>query len=285
MAFRYPFTKVNQAMAKIGSPVTTKFPIGTAELRVGPMTSAGRLTQANSVGLVDEAAVEVTQNSVDLKGLFPQLIVDTAIVDQEAKVTASLRESSRRNLKIMLGEGLDAAPPADVSSLVVTDVIVDGTGFDVTAAEGALFTVGDIVVIYPDGRPQDVVIDQITVISTDTITVENGLAVAVSGTTETVHIYKANQVAIGGASNTKYFAATVVQVENSTGRPVGFDFWKAASSGSMNYATNATDFGSLDMELKVLAPAIGEYGAGGDLEHLDAIIPTHPSGMFFGGGD
>ena len=107
-------------MAKLGAPVTSKFPIGTAELRVGPLTKAGRLTQANSVGLVDQATVEVTQNSVDLKGGFPQLLIDTAIIDQEATISATLRESSRRNIKIMLGEGLDASAPTDVSSLIVT---------------------------------------------------------------------------------------------------------------------------------------------------------------------
>jgi len=272
-------------MAKLGSPVTTKYPIGTAELRVGPLTAAGRLTQANSVGLIDEAAVEISQNSVDLPGLFPQILVDTAIISQESKATATLRESSRRNLKIMMGEGLDASPPSDVASLVVTDVLVDGTGFDVTAADGGNFTVGDLVVIFTEGRPEEVCVDRITVISTDTITVENGLAVGVTGTTETVHIYVANQVAIGGVTNTKYFAASMVQTENSTGRPVGFDFWKAASSGSMNYATNATDFGSLDLELKILAPAVGEYQSGGDLFHLANVIPAHPSGMYYAGGD
>jgi len=185
----------------------------------------------------------------------------------------------------MLGEGIDASPPSDVSSLVVTAVLVDGTSLDVTAADGSNFTVGDLVVIYPEGQPENVSIDQITAISTDTITVENGLAVAVDGTADTVNIYVANQVAIGGVTNTKYFACSLVQTENSSGRPIGYDFWKASSAGSMSYSTNATDFGSLDMELKILAPAIAEYQSGGDLFHLAAIIPAHPSGFYYGGGD
>ena len=271
-------------MAKLGAPVTSKFPIGTAELRVGPLTKAGRLTQANSVGLVDQATVEVTQNSVDLKGGFPQLLIDTAIIDQEATISATLRESSRRNIKIMLGEGLDASAPTDVSSLIVTSVALDGTSFDVTAASGANFTVGDTVVMYIDGQPESVCVDKITNIATDTITIENGLAVAMDGTADTVHIYVANQVAIGGVSSTQYFAVSLVQVENSTGRPIGFDTWKAANSGSMSYATNATDFGSFDLELKILQPSTADYTTG-DLTHLSTVIPGNPSGMFFGGAD
>jgi len=272
-------------MAKVGSPVTNKFPIGTAELRIGPMASAGRLTQAHSVGLIDDATVEVTQNSVDLLGGFPQLLIASAIVSQESTVTATLREASRRNLRVMLGEGLAGAAPADFESLVVTDVALDGTSFDVTASDGSNFAAGDIVVIYPDGRPEDVVVDRVTGVATDTITIENGAAVAVNGTTETVHIYIANQVAVGGVTSTQYFAATLIQIENSSGRPVGFNFWKASSSGSMSFATNATDFGSLDMELKLLQPASSEYGSGADLEHLANIIPSHPVGYYFGGGD
>jgi len=273
-------------MAKLGSAQTKKFSIGTAEVRLGPLASAGRLTQANSIGLVDSATVEVTQTSVDLKGGFPQQIQDTAVTEQATTMSATLREMSRRNLKILLGEGIDGgAAPVDISSLVVTDVLLDGTAVDVTPGEGASFTVGDVVVIYPDGQPENVSVDIITTISTDTLTLENGLAVPVTGTADTVHIFVANQVAIGAVTQTNYFAVSLVQAENSTGRPVGFNFWKAALGGSMTFATNATDFASNDLSLKILQPANSEFGAGKDLEHLATIIPANPTGMYMGGAD
>jgi hypothetical protein len=273
-------------MAKLGSAQTKKFSIGTAEVRVGPLASAGRVTQANSIGLVDSATVEVTQTSVDLKGGFPQQIQDTAVTEQATTMSATLREMSRRNLKILLGEGLDAgAAPVDVASLVVTAVLVDGTSFDVTASEGANFAVGDTVVIYPDGQPENVSVDKITGIATDTITVANGLAVAVDGTADTIHIYVANQIAIGAVTQTNYFSVSLVQAENSTGRPVGFNFWKAALGGSMTFATNATDFASNDLSLKILQPASSEFGAGQPLVHLADVIPNNPTGMYMGGGD
>lgn len=271
-------------MAKLGSPITQKFPIGTAELRVGPLSAAGRLTQAHSVGLVDEASVEVTQETTELLGGFPQLQVASAIISQATKVTATAREASRRNFKMMLGEGVGGTAPTDFESLVVTAVALDGTGFDVTAADGSNFTVGDIVVIYPDGRPEDVVVDRVTAVAIDTITVENGFAVALDGTAETVRIFIAHQVAMGAVASTQYFAATLLQTENSTGRPIGFNMWKGSSGGSFNYATNATDFGSFDIELNVLQPSESDYTTG-NLAHQASVIPSNPLGMFFGGGD
>lgn len=273
-------------MAKLGSAQTQKFSIGTAEVRVGPLSSAGRLTQANSIGLVDSASVEISQTSVDLKGGFPQQIVDTAVTEQTSTLSATLREYSRRNLQIMLGAGLDAgAAPVDVKSLIVDAVAIDGTTVTVTAASGANFSIGDIVVMYPEGRPEDVCVDRITAISIDALTLENGVAVALDGTTETVNIFVANQVAVGAVTQTNYFAVSLVQSENSSGRPVGFNFWKAALGGSMTFSTNATDFASNDLSLKILQPANAEYGVGGSLLHLANIIPANPTGMYMGGAD
>ena len=93
-------------MAIIGSAQTRKFSIGTAELRVGPLNLAGRLTQAHSVGLIDGSGLSVEQTIVELKGGFPQVINDTAITEQMSTISGTLREFSRRNLGILMGQGL-----------------------------------------------------------------------------------------------------------------------------------------------------------------------------------
>jgi hypothetical protein len=49
--------------------------------------------------------------------------------------------------------------------------------------------------------------------------------------------------------------------------------------------TNAEDFASTDIEINLLEPAASEYASGGDLVHLNNIIPTNPIGFFAGGGD
>ena len=53
----------------------------------------------------------------------------------------------------------------------------------------------------------------------------------------------------------------------------------------MTFATNAEDFASTELSIKLLQPAATEYEAGKDLEHLKDIIPSHPTGIYFGGGD
>ncbi|MCK5431167.1 MAG: hypothetical protein KAJ03_00410, partial [Gammaproteobacteria bacterium] len=105
-------------MAKLGSPSTQKYSIGTAEVRLGPQTSAMLLNQAShSIGVLDSVTVEVAQESVDLLGGFPQTILDTAIINQTASVTATFREYSRRNIRTVLGESLEGTAPTDNASL------------------------------------------------------------------------------------------------------------------------------------------------------------------------
>lgn len=274
-------------MAKLGAPQTTKFQIGTAEVRIGPLNMANKLTQAHSIGLIDNVTIEISQDSVDLEGGFPRAPVDTAIVRRNGTVTATMREYSRRNIKIMMGEGVAASEPSDVASLLVTNASQGATTFDVTAATGANFAANDVIVIYPDGDPASISVCSIDSVATDTITLDTNTPTlhAYDGTADTIHVYVAQQVGIGAIQTTNYFAAQILQVERKTGRPVGFNIWKSTIASGMTLASNAEDFASNDLAIKMLDPAAAEYGVGGDLEHLAELIPTHPQGMMFYGAD
>jgi hypothetical protein len=270
----------------LGSPQTNKYKIGTAEVRIGPLADANKLTQAHSVGLLDNVTVDVTQNSVDLLGGFPKFLADTAVISQEASLTATLREYSRRNMQVLLGEGV-ATAPTDVASLVVDSVADAATAVDVSVGDGTLFAAGDIVVIYQGGVPEGVSVVKVASVATDTLTLETDTPVlqAYDGTQDTIHIYLARQVAVGAITQTNYFACMVIESERATGRPIMWNFWKAAISSGLSAGSNADDFASTELSLKMLQPAATEYGAGADLEHLAGIIPAHPTGMYIGGGD
>ena len=127
-------------MALIGSAQTRKFSIGTAELRVGPLNMAGRLTQAHSVGLIDSSSFSVEQTVVDLKGGFPQVINDSAITEQMSTVTGTLREFSRRNLGILMGQGLaytnEGGDVADGSTTLSGPVVANSRVLPLTAITG-----------------------------------------------------------------------------------------------------------------------------------------------------
>jgi len=270
-------------MAKLGSAETTDFVIGCAEVRVGPLDQANLLDQSYSIGLVDDTTFTVTQETVDLEGGCPKTIVDTAIVSQTATVTATAREYSRRNLQLILGEGVSATSPVDVETELAGADLAAGAGV-VSVADASGLAADDVIVIYPEGRPEDVSVVQIESIAVNDLTLKTGhdTAVDYNVTTEatvTFKVFKANQVAIGALSKTNYFSVMLVGQANNTGRPKVVSFWKGSIGGDAEVSQNADDFSSTTIEIKCLTPSAAEYAAGGELEHLADLIPSHPTGM------
>lgn len=274
-------------MSQFGLPRTKKFNIGTSEVRVGPLSRANKLTSADSIGLLDGVTIEISQTSVDLMGGFPKVLVDTAITEQAGSATATMREYSRRNFGLLLGNGVGAVEPVDVSTNLVGNVAAGATTFKVSAGTGANIDPGDLVVVYPDGQPDKVSMCRVQGVATDVVSLDadTPLLHAYDSANGPVRVYVAHQVAIGGAATTAYMAVEIWQQERSTGRPVGFKFWKAAISSGMNMQQGSADFASTDLQLKFLIPSAAEYGVGGPLAHLADIIPSNPMGLYLGGGD
>lgn len=264
----------------LGSPVSNKFMIGTAELRIGPLNQAMKLLQSHSVGLVDSVSVTIGQESVDLEGGFPKQLMDSAIVRQTAEVSAVLREYSRRNLKVAIGDGISTAA-TDVATTVGTGASAAATSL--TVASGTGISANDLVVAYKPGAPETVQILRVQSVATNTLTLDTSTPLLFDLAIGDP-VFVAKQVAIGAVSQTNYMAASVVQKENSTGRPMVWNFWKASISGNLEYATNADDFASTTLTLKCLQPAAAEYGVGANLAHLANVIPSHPTGFLALGG-
>lgn len=266
-------------MAKLGSAQTDNFAIGVAEVRLGDMTSAGKLTQATSIGLVDDATVSVAQETVELEGGFPRKLVTSAIVKQTGTVSATFREYSRRNMNIILGNGIPATA-TEASTTITADVLIGAT--TVVTADSAGFTAGDICVIYQEGKPESVSVVKLTAVDTidpDGLTfAANSLSQAYTVANGTIHVYKANPVKIGAVTQINYFSATLIQ-QGASGKPVVWNFWKCAIGGNMDYQTNATDYASSTLELKILEPSASDYGVGGPLAHVAATIEDHPMGL------
>lgn len=262
----------------IGSPRTEKFSIGTAELRIGPLASAGRLGAANSMGLIDDATVTVAQESVDLEGGLPKKLVATAIVRQTSEISATLREYSRRNINVMLGNGVSASEPAAVSTTV------DNSGSPVAAAAVSLplasaagLAAGDLLVAYNVGRPEDAQVLEVDSISTNVVTLATHTPILVA-LEDGAPVFLANQVAVGAVSKTNYFSCMVLGQDFSTGAPTIWNFWKAAISSGLEYQTNASDFASTGITIKSLEPSAADTGTGGPLEDFAAQVAAHPVG-------
>lgn len=269
-------------MASLGAPRTRKFPIGTAELRIGPLSLANKLTAAHSVGLIDSVTVEVTQESVNLEGGMPRKLIDTAVVSQASKITGTIREYSRRNLKVLLGEGVDGTPPTDVETTVATNASAGATSLAVASAVGIVQ--GDIIVVYPSSDAGQVSVCRVASVAANTLTLDADTPLLYAADTG-AKVFNGQPVKIGGVAETNYMSAMIIQTDRVKKRPLVFNFWKVAIASGMNFATGTTEFGSTPMELNCLEPAATEYGAGGDLLHLADLVPNYPIGMMIGGAD
>lgn len=277
----------------LGTAVTDKFHIGNAELRIGPMTLANKLTQTHSVGLLQSATVNFNQESADLEGGLPKQLVDSVITRTNVTVTAQAYEYSRRNIRAMINEGIESVAPTTYSGTVAVSYTAGTTATEViqTTLTLASVTVGDMLVIHNVGSPEKVSV--VKVISAVARANPNQLMaeITVDGTKTPVLfdapqgtlIYKANQIGLGNTTATNYFSASIVSLEHNSGRPKGFTFWKCSVSGGMEYSFNNDNFAVTPITLKILTPAVSEYGNGEDLEHLAGIIPSHPYGMFWAG--
>lgn len=268
-------------MAALGSAKTNRFMIGTAELRVGAMSAAAKLTQAHSVGLIDNASVNYSRETAQLMGGFPKKLVDETPTAENTTITATLREYSRRNLGIMLGQGIltDAADLQSTASGVMTGTAAAPV---FNAVSGTGFVANSTVVVYVEGQPEIVAVAVVASLATNAITLsgmDSDLYTEINAAitaAKTVKIYKAAVISVGNLTQTQYVAVSLIQKDLKTGRPIVFNFWKCSVQGGLDYGTNADDYASTELTLNVLEPAASEYGVGQPLEHLDDIIPTCP---------
>jgi hypothetical protein len=284
-----------------GAAVSNKFQIGTSELRIGPLSLANQLTSVHSVGLLQSAAVKFQQDSVDLEGGFPKTLVDTAIVKTNITVESQAYEYSRKNVRVMLNEGTEAtgsvieATGTLKSAPVITTVAA--SVFDTDIPTGNI-AVGDLLVVYPVGFPENISIIRVTVVAASAIAgntanakvtydgtvtpiltfpVSTGSAVA-SGSI----VYKANNIGLGKSVGTNYFTLDILGTD-SQGNPKGFKFWKCAVSGGLDYSFSNDSYAVTPLNFKILKPSAADYAVGGPLGGMANIIPNNPFGMFFAG--
>lgn len=267
----------------LGSPITNKFSIGTAELRIGPLSSANQLLGSHSVGLIDSASLNVEQEAAELEGGFPRKLVDTAITRQSASITATLREYSRKNILLMLGEG-SVVSTTDYATTADSQAVAAAVVINVPTGEGSNITAGDMLSIYNAGSPENVSVCLVSSVAVDAVTLDAGTPLLFTYEIGDP-IFISHPVPVGAVSQTNYFSVSLIQKENSTGRPVVWSFWKAAIASGLSMETSAEDFASTDLEINLLEPAASEYGAGGALVHLNNVIPSNPVGLYAGGGD
>jgi hypothetical protein len=290
-------------MAKLGTPVTPFFAYGAFEVRLGPLYLAGRLSQANSIGLCDDMSTDIAVNTTDLKGGAPQVIYDTAITGTEGTVTVTTREQSRYNLGLQAGNGALAAAVDFISTLKSAsgaggDLDLTATGFVVNLVAAKQILAGDILTIWKAGYPESVSVVKVTAAAGNagadqTITIgttsvpgglanSNNLSVVYSAAdiaAGLIKVAKQAPVQLGNVDAVHYFSAAIIQVDRPTQRPRPINIWKCTIGSGFKVSGGGTEFGSNQLILKVLPPTIAEVASGGVLEH---IAPYYNAGHYSG---
>lgn len=266
----------------IGSPQTEKFPIGTAEIRIAEMSKALKHLPSDSVGVLDDVTISITNNSVQKMAGFPQRPVATAITENIVTVTGTVGEYSRRNMQILAGEAPEPIVP-DAVGVLASPAVSGATTLELATGQAAGFAAGQLLVVYVDGRPELMSIVKVASISDDTITL--------SADTPTLHPYQATVTRvfagqpIGKAvTKTNYFSVQVLQSDFSTGRPIPWNFWKGSVTNGMELLQNPTDFSTTSMEIACMEPTAKDFQLGGPLEHVSAEIQQFPIWMGLPGG-
>jgi hypothetical protein len=142
-----------------GSAQTNKTLIGTVELRIGMLNEANKLTAMHSVGIVDSVKLESTTDTAELMAGSPQRQVDVAITKSSTTFTATMRETSRRNMNILLSNpdiAPDSASAHVVGSVSTSAALQKGaktlnTFSDLTGQIRA----GDVIGVFPVSTPAE----------------------------------------------------------------------------------------------------------------------------------
>ena len=266
----------------LGSPITDEFPIGTAEIRLAPLSSALKMMPAHSIGQLDDVTISVSNTSVQKKAGFPQRTVANAVTENVVTISGTVGEYSRRNMQILSGEAPEPLVPDAASSLALA-ASAGATSVTLATGGGALFTASGLIVIYVEGRPELMQVTKIESIAGDVLTLATGLPL--------LHAFPANLTKVFAAqpigkaiTKTNYFAAQVIQSQFSDGRPIAWNFWKVSNSGGLEAAMNPTDFATTTIELEAMEPSAAEFQVGGPLAHVADLVVEYPIFLCAPGG-
>jgi hypothetical protein len=271
----------------LGSAVTNQIVTGNGELRIGPLDKAGVLTQAYSIGAVQNMSFELATTSINAKAGSPQKTYATAITGQEWSLKGSTLDRSFSNLNAVIGNGLIASP-VDVNTYLVSDEVAGSVSITVALATG--ITVNSQLIIYPEGQPERVSVVTVSAVVGTTVTLKAStpLLYDMAGATDLsrqYNIFVGNPIAGGNVTGkVNYFTATWIK-QSGTGRPIIYVFWKVAAKGNFTDAGNATAYAEVPIEFEILAPSAKDIAIGGPLYAMADLIALNPAYMMYQGAD
>ena len=271
----------------LGSAVTNMLSAGAGEIRVGALEDAGNLTQANSIGGLQDGEFTVTTTQATAKAGSPLRIVGLANVEQTYTLKGTTLEKSYANLNIAVGNGY-ALSPTDVSTTMTADELAGSVAVEVASAAG--ITAGAVLTFYPEGRPELTSIGLVASVASNTVTLNANtpLLYDMPAATDTSTVYRVfvSAPVAGGKLTSKVhtFSASWLR-ESASGRPIEYVFWKVAAKGNFTDTGSPTEFAKLPLEFDILTPSAKDVAVGGPLHHVAALIAKYPTYMIASGAD
>jgi hypothetical protein len=263
----------------LGAPVTSKFVLGAAELRIGAMTLAGRMLGSHSVGVIDSWGYAVSNEYVDLESGFPRQLLDKALIKATGKLTFVTREYTLRNIKALTGGAVVDYPTAggDLVATIDTTSAVTAGSTAITMKSTVAFTEGMTVALYSTTDPTKVTISTVASCATTALVLTTGLGLLVGFDKDEVCKVSLCQTFGGGSrGEVAYFAAQLVYIDRATSRPTVVDFWKCASGSGVDIASSGTDFSSQTWDVGLLVPTAADYASSGPLYAQRVAVAANP---------
>ena len=190
-----------------GSAQTNKTLIGTVELRIGMLNEANKLTAMHSVGIVDSVKLESTTDTAELMSGSPQRQVDVAITKSSTTFTATMRETSRRNMNILLSNP-DIAPDSSGSHIVGSvftknAINANSKSLEVLATSLGQVREGDVIGVFPTANPSEFQLCEVA--SVGVATSSAAYSTTLSGYTgESISFSNGEEVPLTVAANNSY---------------------------------------------------------------------------------
>ena len=268
-------------MSMLGTPKTSQFVAGAAEVRISTLNVAGRQTSNHSVGVIDKWGFKVNNEFVDLESGFPRTLLDKMLIKSTAEVSFTTREGTIRNWGVLTGGAVVDYPTAggDLVATVDTTTHIDAATVTLVLTTDVIFVAGQTVSIYSTTDPTKVTISTVDSYTsgTKTLVLTTGLGTLVGfAQNEVVKVSKCQTFGAGLNGSVNYFSVQLVYLDRPTSRPKVVDFWKCSIAAGVTVENDGATFASNDWTCGVLVPTGADYASSGQLYHQRVAIPANP---------
>lgn len=230
-----------------GLAKTTELMLGTATVMLGTQANLFDLTPvANSIGLVKNFSISSEPAYTELTQGVKNNLVHSVMTSNPVRASMEVFEYTAQNLDYSLG--LDGA--SRVANTVTGTLSAASAGSDdqlvMQVGEGASYTVGDFVRVRVD-TDDHVLIRKVTVITTDTLTVDKAIneVVPIDASVDVVNV-----ISIGSKVDQPFLSAKIVG-KLANDQPIAILIPKVRITRGFTMQFGTDDYGNLPLEFTV----------------------------------